>query len=602
MAIKTHLDLTKSDSKPSTSTSKNRGKQEFNPSCSTPYKKIMHLQQTIGNRAVGQLLSSGVLLAKLEIGRPNDKYEKEADRVADQVMSMSNPHGECMAESKEEKAHAKQIVWRNVEQDKEGPILKKRSDSNRPTVSPNLALRIEAFKGGGKPLSNEDRTFFERRFGTEFSQVKIHTGSQADRTARLINARAATLSQDIIFRAGQYRPGTSQGHRLIAHELTHVIQQRNGLNNNTNATKTLQRDDEITQLTITCEYAEALSDEDLLVQMRILYDFLLLPSYPEEEYQVAEANLSTLQQELMQTHRIIRVRLTSEDVVNYSDQYLDELIDVLYEYLLTSQREGGVLVGLAQSNFRLLEDEQRRRGAVQAREERRSRIRSIDWGSATYQHADESVVQGSVVVTLRDRMLYVMELLIEQYGFPIEGAAGLVGNVRHESRLVPNMVERLGSTQRRGLAQRPARPGQIGGGIGLMQWTERGRRRGLIEHEFQGRQLNWDILFNLDAQVDYMVQELQSTVFRPVCGNRGVNVNDVLRDHRVSVENATKVVFYGYARPASVDSCCELEARGRICTALRRRMQSAQEAMDLYTREQQLLQLPQPQTVMAVSP
>ena len=78
----------------------------------------------------------------------------------------------------------------------------------------------------GKPLSDEMRSFFEPRFGTGFDDVRVHTGGAADKMARSVNAEAFTTGSDVVFRAGAYRPETRAGRRLIAHELTHVVQQR----------------------------------------------------------------------------------------------------------------------------------------------------------------------------------------------------------------------------------------------------------------------------------------------------------------------------------------------------------------------------------------
>jgi hypothetical protein len=73
-------------------------------------------------------------------------------------------------------------------------------------------------------LPDAVRSFFEPRFGQDFSKVRVHTDSRAARSARDLNARAFTLGRDIVMGAGQYSPGTSEGKRLLAHELTHVIQ------------------------------------------------------------------------------------------------------------------------------------------------------------------------------------------------------------------------------------------------------------------------------------------------------------------------------------------------------------------------------------------
>jgi hypothetical protein len=68
--------------------------------------------------------------------------------------------------------------------------------------------------------------YFEPRFGYDFSRVLIHTDAKADDSARAVNARAFTVGRDVVFGAGQYAPGTSEGRRLLAHELTHVVQQK----------------------------------------------------------------------------------------------------------------------------------------------------------------------------------------------------------------------------------------------------------------------------------------------------------------------------------------------------------------------------------------
>ncbi|NIM03669.1 DUF4157 domain-containing protein, partial [bacterium] len=83
---------------------------------------------------------------------------------------------------------------------------------------------MNTIKGGGQPLSESTRSFFEPRFGADFSQVRVHTDPHAAKTAQAINARAFTTGKDIVFNSGQYSTGTSSGKRLLAHELTHVVQ------------------------------------------------------------------------------------------------------------------------------------------------------------------------------------------------------------------------------------------------------------------------------------------------------------------------------------------------------------------------------------------
>ena len=83
----------------------------------------------------------------------------------------------------------------------------------------------EVLSSSGQPLAASTRAFFEPRFGHNFSQVRVHTDSGADQSARSVDALAYTVGQDMAFRAGQYRPDTEPGRRLLAHELTHVVQQ-----------------------------------------------------------------------------------------------------------------------------------------------------------------------------------------------------------------------------------------------------------------------------------------------------------------------------------------------------------------------------------------
>jgi hypothetical protein len=78
----------------------------------------------------------------------------------------------------------------------------------------------------GQPLDIEMRAFMEPRFRQDFSQVRIHTGTRANESARAVNARAYTVGEDLAFDSGAYSPGTASGRQLIAHELTHVLQQR----------------------------------------------------------------------------------------------------------------------------------------------------------------------------------------------------------------------------------------------------------------------------------------------------------------------------------------------------------------------------------------
>lgn len=82
--------------------------------------------------------------------------------------------------------------------------------------------------GTGSPLEPGTRTLMEERLGSDFSDVRIHTGARADESARSINALAYTVGSDVVFRSGHYAPDTPTGQHILAHELTHVVQQKAG--------------------------------------------------------------------------------------------------------------------------------------------------------------------------------------------------------------------------------------------------------------------------------------------------------------------------------------------------------------------------------------
>lgn len=86
----------------------------------------------------------------------------------------------------------------------------------------------EVLRSPGQPLDSNTRAFMEPRFGHDFSGVRVHTDERAAESAQTINAAAYTVGSDIVFRPGRYEPGSSAGRRLLAHELTHVVQQRSG--------------------------------------------------------------------------------------------------------------------------------------------------------------------------------------------------------------------------------------------------------------------------------------------------------------------------------------------------------------------------------------
>lgn len=185
-----------------------------------------HLSNTVLHRALGNRQASfckPVVQAKLEVGAPNDKYELEADREADRVMRMP-------AFSKQSNGMAgtnKQVQRKCAACKQEDEEVLRRKPGAGNFSAPEVSAPESPVLSGGCSLDSATSNFFESRFGVDFSSVRIHTGAHANNMNRALNARAFTYGGNIAFADGEYQPHSYDGRKLIAHELTHVIQQRN---------------------------------------------------------------------------------------------------------------------------------------------------------------------------------------------------------------------------------------------------------------------------------------------------------------------------------------------------------------------------------------
>lgn len=160
----------------------------------------------------------------LEINQPNDRFEQEADTLADQVMSMPMQKENGRKDFFNYYPAPIQRKCKACEEEEEDLFRKEKSNQN-PQPSDDLQKFISTLDGKGKPMSAKEKAFFEPRFNRDFSAVRLHTEPKVARTAEEINALAYTTGNHIIFNQGEYQPETSKGKRLMAHELTHVIQQ-----------------------------------------------------------------------------------------------------------------------------------------------------------------------------------------------------------------------------------------------------------------------------------------------------------------------------------------------------------------------------------------
>jgi hypothetical protein len=153
---------------------------------------------------------------KLAIGRPDDQFEKDAERIADDVMHMPAPPTQDSGID---------VSTANLT-DQSAALLQTKlalGKGSVETASPS-AIR-EASNSPGQSLDSTTREFMEPRFGQDFSHVRVHTDARAAKTAQDIHAHAYTIGSNIVFAPDHFKPHDSQGKRLLAHELAHVMQQ-----------------------------------------------------------------------------------------------------------------------------------------------------------------------------------------------------------------------------------------------------------------------------------------------------------------------------------------------------------------------------------------
>lgn len=168
--------------------------------------------------------AAGVIQTKLAVNQPGDIYEQEADRISEQIMRLPEPQlqracagggtcSQCQTEQPDQEHERLQI---------------KRSGSGDAGQSSAPPIVHEVLRSPGQPLDAATRAFMEPRFGYDFSRVRVHTDAAARQSAREMNAHAYTVGNDIVFGNEQFASDTHQ-RRLIAHELTHVVQQGSGM-------------------------------------------------------------------------------------------------------------------------------------------------------------------------------------------------------------------------------------------------------------------------------------------------------------------------------------------------------------------------------------
>jgi len=217
-----------------------------------------------GNLPVQVDAVPAIIQPKLTINHPDDPFEQEADRMAEQVMRMpeSNSSGNpipllsnqaiqrkcttCGGELEEEQEDRSKTLMRKaipdtiqrkcaaceaMKDEENKTLMRKAAGFGGYEASPSLSSQLSRSKGGGAPLPESTRSVMEGAFQTDFSRVRVHTDAQAAEMSWGIQARAFTHGWDIYFDQGEFAPERSEGKRLLAHELTHTIQQSGGNSN-----------------------------------------------------------------------------------------------------------------------------------------------------------------------------------------------------------------------------------------------------------------------------------------------------------------------------------------------------------------------------------
>ncbi|MBD2594076.1 DUF4157 domain-containing protein [Nostoc spongiaeforme FACHB-130] len=211
--------------------------------------------------------STSRLQMKLTIGQPGDKYEQEADRIAKDVVQSIHSTDNQVVQNKEQPTESigqGQNFWlsrmsiqqppyqpdtttprlqmklsiQEAREELEPSLDQQSNTSIQPliqhmniggmAVSLDVEAGIQRARSGGQPLADSIREPMEQVFGADFSGVRVHTDAQADQLNQSIQAKAFTTGQDVFFRQGEYEPGSQGGQELLAHELTHVVQQGRG--------------------------------------------------------------------------------------------------------------------------------------------------------------------------------------------------------------------------------------------------------------------------------------------------------------------------------------------------------------------------------------
>jgi Domain of unknown function (DUF4157) len=169
----------------------------------------------------------------LKVSHPGDIYEQEADRIADRIMKISGDPEILPTKTTDNTTIDRKCKSCKQEEEEENQMKFSRKKSSSSNIKNNKLILEGAeseisntLNQPGSPLELSTRKFMEPRLGFDFGNVRIHNDETSARSANAIDSLAYTIGNDVVFGSKQYQPNTFQGKKLLAHELTHVIQQR----------------------------------------------------------------------------------------------------------------------------------------------------------------------------------------------------------------------------------------------------------------------------------------------------------------------------------------------------------------------------------------
>ena len=216
---------------------------------------------------------------KLKVNTPGDKYEREADAMAERVMRMKST-GYSASLNQNTSSLLYPSIQRKCnkceEEEKKkkksrGTIMRKATGEGGFDAPSGFASQLNTTIAKGRPLPDNTRNFMESAFSTDFSKVRIHTGSKASEMNSAINAKAFTYGNDIYFNRGMYTPDSNVGKKLIAHELTHTIQNTNSIHKT--ASDFVYVNTNLYPLASSYDYSK-LTDDELYYQATEIRDWL----------------------------------------------------------------------------------------------------------------------------------------------------------------------------------------------------------------------------------------------------------------------------------------------------------------------------------------